>query len=356
MNDSQEKTNSLETVYLKQIYDHIQDGIIIMDRERNILMMNPSAERMTGWKIGEAVPYCSYCQKRELKAGEERCYLLDKREVPYFLSSMPTYEGKYVDMEMSTAVMYENPTQKQQEVLLVLKDVSVKRKEEEARISKLVLQKTLEAQENEHKRLAQELHDGVGQSLYSISVGIQAIQSRIKLDPQFKSYMGEIVDELEKVIKDVKLYSLQLRPYSLDRLGLIPTVEHLVETLNKTHPEGMITFSHSSFPHRLDPILEINLYRVIQEAVHNALKYARASLIEVILFREQHDLYLIIQDNGIGFEPKEGKEGLGLKHMEERVHQFDGQFRICASPGEGTAIRVKAPYKEEACDQSTSGR
>nr|WP_239551574.1 PAS domain S-box protein [Paenibacillus elgii] len=166
--------------YLKQIYTHLQDGIIVMDQERRILMMNPSAERITGWSEGGHVPYCSYCQTRALEPGEERCYLLAKREVPYFLSSMPTYEGGLVEMEMSTAVIYENAAQKRQEVLLVLKDLTAKRKEEEARLSKMVLQKTLEAQENERKRLAQELHDGVGQSLYSVSVGLQAIRSRTK--------------------------------------------------------------------------------------------------------------------------------------------------------------------------------
>lgn len=191
-----EEGMSNESGYLRQIFDHLQDGIIMMDQERTILVINPSAEKMTGWKLGDKVPYCSYCQTRKLEAGEERCYLLAKREIPYFLSSMPTYEGRFVDMEMSTAVISENGDQ--MEVLLVLKDLTMKKKEEEAKISKLVLQKTLEAQENEHKRLAQELHDGVGQSLYSVSVGIQAIQSRMEQEETFKDYMQDIIDELEK--------------------------------------------------------------------------------------------------------------------------------------------------------------
>ncbi|MDN4095445.1 PAS domain-containing sensor histidine kinase [Brevibacillus agri] len=336
----------MEGGYLRQIFDHLQDGIILMNEERKILLMNPSAERITGWKLGEKVPYGSYCQTRKLEPGEERCYLMAKREIPYFLSSMPTYEGRYVDMEMSTAIIYENGEQRKQEILLVLKDLTAKRKEEEARISKLVLQKTLEAQESEHKRLAQELHDGVGQSLYSVSVGVQAIQSRIKQDENFKEYMQEIVDELEKVIRDVKLYSLQLRPHSLDQLGLIPTVRHLVSTLNKTHKDVHITFTYSNVSQRLPPIMEINLYRIIQEALHNALKYSQATLIEVILYREEDELTLIIQDNGAGFVREQVQEGLGLKHMEERVHQMEGSLNIRTIPGEGTAIKVKVQDKE----------
>ncbi|MEC1261309.1 PAS domain-containing sensor histidine kinase [Bacillus swezeyi] len=353
----EEKGKTMESGYLKQIFDHLQDGIIIMDQERRILVMNPSAEKMTGWKLEDKVPYCSYCQTRKLEAGEDRCYLLAKREVPYFLSSMPTYEGRFVDMEMSTAVIYENGEQMKQEVLLVLKDLTKKKKEEEARTSKLVLQKTLEAQENEHKRLAQELHDGVGQSLYSISVGIQAIQSRIQQEEKFREYMQEIVDELEKAIQDVKLYSLQLRPHSLDQLGLPPTVKYLVSSLNKTHKDVSITFTCSHVSDRLQPILEINLYRIIQEALHNALKYSQATLIEVILFKEGDELILMLRDNGIGFERDLVEEGLGLKHMKERVDQMKGSLQIHSIPQEGTSIKVIVQYKEgEESDKGIVGR
>ncbi|WP_139492105.1 PAS domain-containing sensor histidine kinase [Brevibacillus dissolubilis] len=337
-----------EPKYLKQIFDYIQDGIIIMNHEREILVMNPSAERMTGWRVGGHVPYCSYCQTREIMPGEDRCYLMAKREVPYFLSAMPTYEGQYIDMEMSTAVIYENEEGSQHEVLLVLKDLTVKKKEEEARISKLVLQKTLECQENEHKRLAQELHDGVGQSLYSISVGLQAIQAQIQQDERFKEYVREIVDELDKVIQDVKLYSLQLRPHSLDRLGLIPTVNHLVGTLAKTHRDIHFSFSRDELPDttRLSPVIEINLYRVIQEALHNALKYSHASHISIKLAATEDVLTLTIEDDGLGFAKDDVEEGLGLKHMEERVHQINGQFQLESKPGRGTRIQTVIPYKE----------
>lgn len=350
-----EEGKSMESGYLRQIFDHLQDGIIMMDQERRILVMNPSAEKMTGWILGEKVPYCSYCQTRKLEAGEERCYLLAKREIPYFLSAMPTYEGRFVDMEMSTAVISENGDQ--MEVLLVLKDLTMKKKEEEARISKLVLQKTLEAQENEHKRLAQELHDGVGQSLYSVSVGIQAIQSRMEQEETFKEYMQEIIDELEKAIRDVKLYSLQLRPHSLDQLGLIPAVKHLVSNLNKTHQDVSITFASSNVSNRLLPILEINLYRIIQEALHNALKYSQATLIEVILYKEDGELVLMIQDNGIGFERGLTEEGLGFKHMKERVDQMEGSLRIHSALQRGTTIKVKVQDKEgRGSDQGIAGR
>ncbi len=342
--------------YLKQVFDHLQDGIIIFDKERTILAINPSAEKLTGWQLGGNVPYCSFCQTREVLPGEERCYLVAKREVPYFLSSMPTYEGVYIDLEMSTAVMYENAEQQHQEVLLVLKDFTSKKKEEEARISKLVLQKTLEAQENEHKRLAQELHDSVGQSLYSISVGLQAIQAQIDRDERFKGYMREIVQELEKVVNDVKLYSLQLRPHSLDQLGLAATISNLVNNLNKTHDKMAIRFTQNLDTLRLKPMVEINIYRVTQEALHNALKYSKAEKIEVFLGWEAGQLKLRVSDCGSGFSREEVQEGLGLMHMEERVHQMNGELIIRTNPGKGTEITVILPKQEVfELDSSATG-
>ncbi|MGE5702468.1 MAG: ATP-binding protein [Clostridia bacterium] len=332
--------------YLKQVFEHLQDGIIIFDKERRILAINPSAEKLTGWQLNGSVPYCSFCQTRDVPPGEERCYLVAKREVPYFLSSMPIYEGVYIDVEMSTAVIYENEEQHQQEVLLVLKDMTAKKKEEEARISKLVLQKTLEAQENEHKRLAQELHDSVGQSLYSVSVGLQAISAHIEQDTKFNAYMEEIVHELEKVVNDVKLYSLQLRPHSLDQLGLVPTITNLVNNLNKTHAKVAISFTEKLANLRLKPMVEINLYRVTQEALHNALKYSKANEIDVFLGWDESCLQLIVHDLGNGFVREEIQEGLGLKHMEERVHQMNGELSIESAPGKGTRITVTVPERE----------
>src|SRR5690554_5932868 len=101
-----EDSFGLNDFYLRQIYESIQDGILVMDENRVILRMNPAAKRLTGWKIGEKVPFCTYCQSRKVKENEERCYLIASQTVPYFLSKMPSYHGKKIDVEMSTALIY----------------------------------------------------------------------------------------------------------------------------------------------------------------------------------------------------------------------------------------------------------
>lgn len=332
--------DQLDNKYLIQIFQNIQDGIIIMDEQRRILVMNPSSKRLTGWELGFSVPYCSFCEQRQLQTGENRCYLIENEEVPYFLSEMPTYHGMKIDVEMSTALVYTDPKSNRKEYLLILRDQTLKKKEEEARFSKMMIQKLIEAKESEHKRLAQELHDGVGQSLYSISVALQAIESYVD-NPKLNPYIEEVRFELQKVMDDIKAYSHQLRPHSIDQLGIVPTVQTLIESFEKMHQQIEFQFE-SNLLERCHPSVEINVYRVIQEALHNSIKYAKARHVIISIMKKSDQLFLVIQDDGVGFDVNDLKnDGLGLKHMEERVHQLDGEFVLSSKIGEGTRIQVQ---------------
>ncbi|TLS37271.1 ATP-binding protein [Pseudalkalibacillus caeni] len=338
------ENNNKHSRFLDQIYEYIQDGIIVMNHDRVILEMNPAAERLTGWALYDRVPYCSFCEKREVKPDEERCYLISRDEVPYFLSEMPTYHGRTIDVEMSTAKMFHDENTGERHYLLVLRDQAIKKKEEEARISKLMIKKLTEAQELEHKRLAQELHDGVGQSLYSISIALDAIEKHVH-DQELLTYFHEVRDELDKVMTDVKAYAYQLRPKSLDQLGLIPTIEMLVRSVETKMLNATIDF-HTNISRRFDSMIEINLYRIVQEALHNIMKYSSASLVEVTVKRLEQGIYVSIIDNGVGFNRDDNKEGLGIKHMEERVNQLNGKIDIRSSKGKGTSIVILIPQEQ----------
>lgn len=333
-----------ENKYLHQIFENIQDGIIIMDQSRKILAMNPSAKKLTGWLLHDRVPYCSFCETRLLQGNENKCYLIAHDEVPYFLSDMPTYHGKKINVEMSTALMFHDATTHQKEYLLVLRDQSLMQKEKEAQLSKKMIQKLIEAKENEHKRLAQELHDGVGQALYSISVALQAIESFVN-NTRIQSYVDEVQEELNHVMNDIKAYSYQLRPQSIDRLGLIATIQGLMHTLEKSNPNVTITFT-TTLKNRLPSLMEINLYRVIQEALHNTIKYANATQVVIELIDMPHKLELTIRDNGKGFDTSKRSAGLGLKHMEERVNLLRGTFQIASELQQGTIIRASIPKED----------
>ncbi|KIL76445.1 PAS domain-containing sensor histidine kinase [Bacillus badius] len=334
--------------YLHQIFEHIQDGIIVMDQNREILLMNPAAGRLTGWMVGEHVPFCSYCKERKTAEGENRCYLIARNEVPYFLSQMPVYHGKKLDVEMSTALIYQDQERQDKEYLLVLRDQTLRQKEEEVRISKMMIKRLIEAQEKEHKRLAHELHDGVSQSLYTISVALQAIESTITEDQRLHDYVNEVRAELQRAMSDIKAYSHQLRPTSLDGLGLIPALETLRQTVQAT--SGLAIDLKTNVSGRLPSAVEINVYRVIQEALHNVVKYAEAQNVYLLIMKKGERLLIEVHDDGKGFELEKAKGGLGLEHMRERIEQLNGHFYIESAPGEGTTIIAKMIIDESGAE------
>ena len=131
----------LDQIFSDKLFHYIKDGIIVMNASRKIVKANRAANRLIGWGIGEHVPYCSYCEQREVKPGEERCYLMaNKGEIPYFSSEMPTFGEYLLDVEMSNVMIYHDEKANEKYYLLVLRDQTLKKKEEEARISKKMIQ------------------------------------------------------------------------------------------------------------------------------------------------------------------------------------------------------------------------
>ena len=154
----------------------------------------------------------------------------------------------------------------QKEYLLVLRDQETFKRAQEAEITKKMLRALIEAKESEHKRLAQELHDGIGQSLFTVSVALQAVETFVKDNPKLNDYIHEVQQELQKAMDDIKSYSQQLRPHSLDQLGLVPTVQMMIDTMMKNFPELSIELTTNAAA-RCEPVVEINLYREFKRAI-----------------------------------------------------------------------------------------
>lgn len=336
----------LDHIFTNKLFDHIQECLIIMDSSREIIKVNPAAEDLLGWHLGGKVPYCSYCQKRTLDKNQERCYLIEnKGNIPYFSSEIPTIGDYHVNVEMSNALFYEDAEEKEKYYLLVLRDRTFREKEEEARTSKKMLRLLTEATETEQKRLSQELHDGVGQSLYSIAIAMDNISTKVE-DERLQEYTQQVRKKLGKVMEDVKVYSQMLRPLSLDALGLILTIESLIESIKTKIPHTAIHF-HYNFDGRLPPMIEINAYRVIQESLHNIMKHAHANNVHVRLSKQNKTLHIKITDDGIGFIMEKKEKGLGLLHIQERISQLAGTTNITSEPGIGTMIKIEIPLEED---------
>lgn len=338
---------NLDQLFFQKLFHHIQDGIIVMDSLRTIVKANHKAKKLLGWEIGDHVPYCAYCQNREIEPGKERCYLIEnKGKVPYFSSEIQALGNYMLDVEMSTVLIYHEKDTGEKYYLLVLRDQTLKKKEAEAQMSKKMIKMFIEGKESEHKRLSQELHDGVGQSLYSITIAMDNIIQKIE-DDTLHDYIDEVRQELGKVISDVKHYSYTLSPRSLDQLGLIPTLESFLRDIQEKLPQTSFHLSYN-YTERLHAMVEINLYRITQEAVHNIMKYAQAKNVYIRLQKNTNNtLNLSIKDDGLGFDMNKEKNGLGLLHMKERISLINGTIDILSEIGQGTEITATVPLEEK---------
>jgi len=332
-----------------QILDVLKDGVIVMDHDRNIISMNQSAEKLTGWRIGEPVPYCSFCQKRRLGIDEERCYLIEHEQSPYFTSEMPTYSGNMVDVEMNTARILNDPHTGATYYLLVLRDFTERKRREAHMLREKMIRELIRAREEEHERLAQELHDGVGQSLFSITLALNALQSDV-VDPDKQEYLSSVISEVSMLMNHVRNYSKQLRPIELDQFGLESALNVLLDSFATRYPN--VAF-HTDFrlTKRCDALVEINVYRIVQEALVNAMKYAKPTTVDCRIFEHEGKIELLFRDDGVGFDSLEVSKGLGLRHMEERAKTVEGLFQIVSVIGHGTEISVSIP-RERGHDET----
>ena len=223
--------------------------------------------------------------------------------------------------------------------------------------SRDLLRLILQAQEAERRRVARELHDSVNQILSSVQFRLQVMEE--KLAGQDESNWREALKAkalLEKAMQEVRRISHNLRPSELDDLGLEPAVRSLCREFSDR--TGMaIAVSARDLPRNLGNDVELNLYRIIQEALTNIEKHAGARKVEVILAQKDSCLEATIRDDGRGFAlaqtqaNKPNKPGMGLVDMRERAAFLGGACTWQSAPRQGAEIRVQIPLPPAKSDE-----
>ncbi len=214
--------------------------------------------------------------------------------------------------------------------------------EKEAARARL-LKKLINAQEDERKRIARELHDGVGQVLTSFIVATRAVAEAddLALIQAKNAEMGKVAVE---TLAQVRTLSRQLRPSILDDLGLPAALERYCTDFGALYPTIDIQL-HCDLPQRLPATIEVALYRIVQEALTNAARHGQADQIGILLFKRDGRVQAIVENNGRGFDPGEARRAersVGIHGMAERAELLGGQFNL-ESNDEGTTVYVELP-------------
>lgn len=206
----------------------------------------------------------------------------------------------------------------------------------------------IEAQEEERKRLSREIHDGPAQMLANVIMRSDLIE-RIYRERGAEEAIGEMRD-LKKMVRsalyEVRRIIYDLRPMALDDLGLIPTLKKYLQTIEEYH-KTTITFTYTGEVKRLSNRFEVAVFRLVQEAVQNALKHAEATTIQVKMELKKDHLLIVVKDDGKGFNPNEKKEkAFGLMGMRERIEWLEGKLHIYSQLGRGTIVTMHIPLQK----------
>jgi signal transduction histidine kinase len=207
------------------------------------------------------------------------------------------------------------------------------------------------AQEDERRRIARELHDEMGQYIAALSLGVQALEPALRDSPPYYAQLVRLKGIIQHIGQDVHRIAYELRPPALDDLGLEAALKNHLEVWARTYKCSADIHCHGLVDCTLPDEVETALYRVVQEGLTNIVKHARATSISVVVDRRLSEVDLIIEDDGIGFDPealessREPSGHLGLMGTRERLSVLGGTLTIESGPGRGTTLFAHIPLE-----------
>jgi PAS domain S-box-containing protein len=335
----------------RELFENANDIVFTADAEGRLTSINRAGERLTGYRRDEPPPIPVNLMAMEhieeaakmfqhLKAGGDP--LTHELEIL-------TKDGHSLTVEVSARPILNRG--KVIGIQGIARDVSERKRAEQA------LHRLNEALEERAKHIAHELHDEASQLLVSVHIAIDGMVNT--LPPSGQQTIGEIKELIEQIETELRRLSHELRPTILDDLGLVPAVEFLTHGVSKRF--GIPITLEGDTGGRISPNVEVALYRIVQEALNNITKHARAAHVSIRIRKDQNRIHLTVTDDGAGFDVQtvmgqKGRSGLGLIGIRERLIPLRGECIINSSPGKGTEISVQVPSEGKDAYTYPSGR
>ena len=339
-----------ENKKLALVSQQTADAIMILDSEAKIIFWNNSAKKMFGYTNKEILGKSAkvLVPKKHIQELESNLDFTHRKNKKIFNidTQRVTKNKKLINVSISISPLYDPEQKKVIGDIVSMRDITEKIK---AIQSELALKKNKQLTaiiqehiEDERRSLARELHDELGQYVSAIKIFSQNIINKAKdkniLDSSnsVMSAANQIYDGMHNIIKN-------LRPASLDNLGLVASVNDLVLDWKKKYPNITINFVNNNFS-RLSKEIEISVYRVIQESMNNSLKHSHANQVNIKLEKINKNLEVSFHDNGVGFDISilKNTKQFGIVGMKERVQALKGKFEI-SSDSNGTLISCSIP-------------
>jgi PAS domain S-box-containing protein len=335
----------------RELFENAKDALYVHDLSGRYTSFNRAAEQLSGFSREEILGkhFSNFVAPAHLKhVRQNLCKKLDDEGVTTYEIDLVTKDRRRVPVEVSSRLIYENG--EPAGVQGVARDISDRKRAQEA--LRTYSRRLIEAQEAERQVIARELHDEIGQVLTAVRINLQSVQRSAQAGEQ--SPIADSLTIVDEALDKVRELSLNLRPSVLDNLGLSPALRWYVDRYARR--SGIVADLQSSLEdgRRLSVELETHCFRIVQEALTNIARHARATHVLVRLSCSNGNLDLKIMDNGVGFDVEAvlkdspSASALGLRGMKERAVASMGSLTIDSAPMRGTEVRASFPLNERS--------
>ncbi|MGZ5287077.1 MAG: PAS domain-containing sensor histidine kinase, partial [Flavisolibacter sp.] len=334
-------------------------GSIILCNQAFATMLSLTEEVLVGQNIHDFINEGIINEKGELVSNEDSLLeklLVTKQPINNYVMGLPHPENgdRIWLMFNSDPILDEND--KVKHVVHSVANITERKKLEQKLIfekishQRQLTQATLDGQEAERKEIGKELHDNIGQQLTTIKLFLDLASSTA--EDHTHEMVSLALKGVGDVINEVRAMSRALVPSTLQDLGLVESINELVESISRAQVLH-INFEYSGFNEQVLPDNQkLTLFRIVQEQLNNIVKHAAARSVSIRLTHKLQEVVLDIKDDGKGFDAKKIKKGLGFMNISNRAELFGGKKQVVSSPGKGCILKVRLPVKQPSLPTS----
>ena len=348
------QSNIRENQRLALIAQQTADAIVIHDLQSKISFWNASAEKIFGYKSKEILGKSAYVLTAKAQESELRknFQLIHKgKNIHNIETQRIKKNGEIVDVAISSSPLVDPITHEIIGDICSMRDISEKKIAEESKLkleeNRKFTQLIQSHIDDERRSLARELHDELGQYVSAIKIFASNISNKAKkLSPEIEKNADSVISAANQIYDGMHSIIKQLRPSSLDNLGLAETLKDTVNTWQKQYQDLEIHLSIKGDLSHLNETLNINIYRIIQEAMNNVLKHSKAKVIKInLILNKKGLLELNFSDDGQGMDLKkvDQTKNFGILGMQERIQSLNGSFELISKKNQGTQILISVP-------------